>query len=143
MRRPLLALVLSACSLGASAVGALGTGAGRVRVPSDPWPDSPVLLRLLTLPSARRDGERLFRALALSPAEAAELRRLAQSEASFAQAARQVIGRREAAQLNKRIAAMRVEKDRKVRALLGSRYPAFREWVREWWAGQVRAAGSR
>jgi len=135
VRRPLPALLLSALAL-----PALG---GAVRVPSDPWPNSPVLLRLLTLPSARRDSERLFRTLALTPAEAAELRRLAQSEAAYAQAARRVIGRQEAAQLNRRIAVMRVEKDRKVRALLGRRYPAFRKWLRVWWAGQVRGARSR
>ncbi|GAA5532001.1 hypothetical protein [Deinococcus aluminii] len=129
MNRLFLALGLMTLPLGAHAATS-----------PDPWPGSPVLVRLFSLPAGRADGERLSRTLALTPAQIAELRRLARVEAAYGQAGRQVIGRQEAARLNARIAVMRVEKDRKVRALLGAKYPAFRQWVRVWWAGQVRAA---
>ncbi|GAA5511902.1 hypothetical protein Dcar01_00616 [Deinococcus carri] len=128
MKRLLLSLTLTVLSQGAQATAA------------DPWPNSPALVRLFVLPSGRADAERLTRTLALTPAQIAELRRLARSEAAYGEAGRHVIGRQEAARLNARIAAMRVEKDRKVRALLGTKYPAFRDWLRGWWAGRVRAA---
>ncbi|SMB90788.1 hypothetical protein [Deinococcus hopiensis] len=134
MKRLLLALVLPACAVGPAAA------APPARVVADPWPRSPVLLRLYALPASARDRERLTRALNLAPAEVAELRRLARSEAADSEAGRHVLGRQEATQLNVRIAAHRAEKDRKVRALLGGRYPAFRAWVRLWWASQVKAA---
>ena len=133
MKRLLLFVAVSAAFSGALPLSAA------TAVP-DPWPNSPALLRLYGLPTSYRDGERLAQALDLSPAEVAELRRLARSEASDGEAGRHVLGRQEAARLNARIATTRAEKDRKVRALLGSRYPAFRSWLRTWWAGEVKAA---
>ncbi|EYB66885.1 hypothetical protein DEIPH_ctg064orf0054 [Deinococcus phoenicis] len=130
MSRLLLALALTALPLGAHAAPTT----------ADPWPASPVLVRLFILPSGRADGAALTRALALTPFQVAGLRRLAQREAAYGEAGRHVIGRQEAASLNARIAAMRVEKDRKVRVLLGAKYPAFRHWVGVWWARQVKAA---
>ncbi|KQR28033.1 hypothetical protein [Deinococcus sp. Leaf326] len=105
--------------------------------PADPWPASEVLTRLLVLPAGRADGERLVRELRLSPAQVRELRRLAASEHQYGQAAWRVVGRDNAAALNTRLAGMRAEKDRKVRAALGGTYPAFRAWLRTWWATQV------
>ncbi|WP_034384811.1 hypothetical protein [Deinococcus sp. YIM 77859] len=118
----------------------LPPGVQAASLSADPWPQSPVLVRLFVLPSGREASRRLSRDLALTPAQVAALRRLAQSEAASAQAGREVIGRQEAARLNARIAALRTEKDRKVRVLLGSKYPAFREWVRTWWAARVKGA---
>lgn len=109
--------------------------------PADPWPASEVLTRLLVLPAGRADGARMVRELRLSHAQVRELRRLAASEHQYGQAAWRVVGRDNAAALNLRLAGMRAEKDRKVRASLGGTYPAFRAWLRGWWATQV--AGSR
>lgn len=109
--------------------------------PADPWPASEVLTRLLVLPAGHADGERMVRELRLNPAQVRELRRLAASEHQYGQAAWRVVGRDNAAALNRRLATMRAEKDRKVRASLGSTYPAFRAWLRTWWATQVE--GSR
>lgn len=109
--------------------------------PADPWPASEVLTRLLVLPAGRADGARMIRELRLNPAQVRELRRLAASEHQYGQAAWRVVGRDNAAALNLRLAGMRAEKDRKVRASLGGTYPAFRAWLRGWWATQV--AGSR
>lgn len=105
---------------------------------SDPWPASEVLTRLFVLRPG--DGVRLGRDLGLNAAQLAELRRLSRSERAYAAAARQVLGRGEATALNEKLVAMRLEKDRKVRLALGTQYPAFREWVRGWWASQVRGA---
>lgn len=101
----------------------------------DPWPTSEVLTRLFVVRPA--DGARLVRELGLTPAQAAELRRMAGSERRYGQAGRQVLGRAEAQHLNVKLAEMRTEKDRKTRLALAARYPAFRDWVRGWWAGEV------
>lgn len=105
--------------------------------PADPWPASEVLTRLFVLPAGRADGARMVRELRLSPAQVRELHRLAASEHQYGQAAWRVVGRDNAAALNLRLAGMRAEKDRKVRASLGGTYPAFRAWLRTWWAAQV------
>jgi hypothetical protein len=105
--------------------------------PADPWPSSAVLTRLFVLPSGRTDGERLVRQLHLTPAQTAELRRLARSEAVLAEAGRQVFGRDEATALNARIAHLSAEKDRKVRLSLAGKYSGFRGWVRTWWTQKV------
>lgn len=107
---------------------------------SDPWPAAPVLTRLLVLPSGKADGQRLVSGLGLTEAQVRELRRLAASEGAAGEAGRRVIGRQEAARLNAKITAMNAEKDRKVRVLLGGKYPAFRSWVRTWWGGEVQKA---
>ena len=107
----------------------------------DPWPNSEVLTRLFVIRPS--DGARMVRDLSLSPMQAAELRRMAGSERSYGQAGRQVLGRSEAQHLNVKLAEMRTEKDRKTRLALGSQYPAFRDWVRGWWAGEVRRSASR
>lgn len=125
----------------ALALLALTTVASAVTRPApDPWPGSPALIRLYLLPAGRADGERLARDLALRPDQVAELRGLAGIEAAYGQAGRRVIGRAEAARLNAELAAMRAAKDRRVRAALDEKYPAFREWLRNWWAEQVSAA---
>lgn len=148
---PLLLTLLGAWTLGSSlAATAAHTPSVQVRTaqthaapsrPADPWPASEVLTRLLVLPAGRADGERMVRELRLSPAQVRELRRLAASEHQYGQAAWRVVGRDNAAALNARLAGMRAEKDRKVRASLGGTYPAFRAWLRTWWATQVE--GSR
>lgn len=105
---------------------------------ADPWPNSEVLTRLFVLRPS--DGARLAREVGLSPAQVGELRRLAASERTYSHAAGQVLGRAEAQTLNAKLAQMRAEKDRKVQVSLGSCYPAFRAWVRGWWASQVKRA---
>ncbi|WP_339095763.1 hypothetical protein WDJ50_00145 [Deinococcus sp. VB142] len=114
---------------------------GTVLAAQDPWPQSEVLTRLFVLRPS--DGEKLARDLKLSPAQVAELRRMAGSERSYGRAAAQVLGRDEAAHLNGKLATMRAEKDRKTRLTLGGSYPAFREWVRVWWNGEVSGSQSR
>lgn len=144
-RRPLPARAALAL-LGLAALTAAGSRpvlGGWLHGSPDPWPDSPALIRLYRLPAGRADGERLARDLALRPEQVAELRRLAGIEAAYGQAGRRVIGRAEAARLNAELAALRAEKDRRVRAALGEEYPAFRAWLRHWWAGQVGAAQAR
>ncbi|MFC4639599.1 hypothetical protein [Deinococcus hohokamensis] len=129
--RPLLpALLLTFPSVPATAAAA------------DPWPAAPVLTRLLTLPAGHADGQRLVRDLKLTSVQVAELRRLAGSEAAYGRAGRQVIGRDEAARLNRNLHRMTLEKDRKVRLVLAAQYPAFRAWVRTWWQTQVGRARS-
>lgn len=108
--------------------------------PADPWPSSAVLTRLFALPSGRADGQRLIRELRLTPAQTAELLRLARSEAQAAKAGRQLFGRDEATALNAKIARLSAEKDRKVRLSLGGKYGGFRVWVRTWWSGEVSGA---
>lgn len=141
MKRRLLAARAGLALLG---LAALTPGAAGSRCPApDPWPGSPVLIRLYLLPAGRADAGRLARDLALGPEQVAELRGLAEAEARYGQAGRQVIGRAQAARLNAELAALRAEKDRRVRAALGEHYPAFREWLRHWWAEQVVAAQAR
>lgn len=144
---PLLLTLLGASTLGSglaatpahtvsTSVRTAQTRAATSR-PADPWPASEVLTRLFVLPAGRADGARMVRELRLSPAQVRELRRLAASEHQYGQAAWRVVGRDNAAALNLRLAGMRAEKDRKVRASLGGTYPAFRAWLRGWWATQV------
>ncbi|MBB5232632.1 hypothetical protein [Deinococcus budaensis] len=129
--------------LGLAALTPAGGRAAPAPWPGDPWPGSPALIRLYLLPAGRADGERLARDLALRPEQVAELRELARTEAAAGQAGRQVIGRAEAARFNAELAALRAEKDRRVRAALGEQYPAFRAWLSGWWAEQVSAARQR
>ncbi|MDB5046205.1 MAG: hypothetical protein JWQ08_2255 [Deinococcus sp.] len=126
--------------LAVGAVGwALSTAQAATR-PADPWPGGAVLTRLFALPAGRADGQRLIRELHLTAAQSAELRRLARSEAAYAQAGRQLFGRDEATALNAKLARLSAEKDRKVRLSLASKYGSFRGWVRTWWRAEVRAA---
>ncbi|SEI61898.1 hypothetical protein SAMN04488058_101152 [Deinococcus reticulitermitis] len=104
----------------------------------DPWPGSEVLTRLFVLRPA--DGQRLASELRLTPAQVAELRRMAGSERLYGQAARFVRSRGEAGHLNEKLGAMRAEKDRKTRLTLGPSYGDFRVWVRSWWETQVGGA---
>lgn len=129
-----------AASRAALVVAALSLS-GSVLAAADPWPQSEVLTRLFVLRPS--DGEKLARDLRLTPAQVAELRRMAGSERSYGRAAAQVLGREEAAHLNTKLAAMRAEKDRKARLALGGSYPAFREWVRAWWNAEVSGSQSR
>lgn len=108
---------------------------------SDPWPAAPVLMRLFILPAGQASGKRLVSELQLSAAQQETLRQLAHSEAALGGQAQTVIGRSNAAALNRRIALFRAEKDRKARAALGAKYPKFRQWVRLWWASEVKNAG--
>lgn len=109
--------------------------------PADPWPTAPVLTRLFALPRGKADGQRLSQVLELRPAQLQELKRLADSEARYGDAGRHLFGRDEATRLNASIARFNVEKDRKVRLALGGQYPAFRQWIRAWWADQVAQVG--
>ena len=108
----------------------------------DPWPTAAVLTRLLTLPAGKADGLRMVKDLRLNPLQVSELRRLAVSESVYGRAGRQVIGREEAARLNRNLLLMNQEKDRKARLALADRYPAFRTWIRSWWQAQVGQARS-
>ncbi|MFB9992582.1 hypothetical protein ACFFLM_11450 [Deinococcus oregonensis] len=124
-------------------VGTVGCALSPVQAatrPTDPWPSSAVLTRLFALPAGRADGQRLIRELHLTAAQSTELRRLARSEAAYAQAGRQLFGRDEAAALNAKLSRMSAEKDRKVRLSLAGKYGSFRGWVRTWWRAEVTAA---
>jgi hypothetical protein len=133
-----LRTLLAASALGLPLITAQAQAAASR--PADPWPSSAVLTRLFALPSGRTDGQRLISELRLSPAQTAELRRLARSEAVLAVAGRQLFGRDEATALNAKIARFSTEKDRKVRQSLGGKYSGFRVWVRGWWKAEVGAA---
>lgn len=153
VRRPASPLAFPACTL-ALCLGALAEGtwaaaqdtpatpptatqaplAARTPVPADPWPEAPVLTRLFRLPAGRADAQRLVAALDLTVAQVRELQRLAGSETLYVQG-----GATPATQA--KLAAMRAEKDRKVRLLLGADYALFRQLVRDWWRDQLRRAG--
>lgn len=125
------------------ASGALAAAAVR----TDPWPGSPVLTRLFALPSSKADVEQLADDLDLSAGQMQDLRQLTAGEVRSAKLGEEVQSRLQAQQLNTEISAMRVEKDRKARLILGGKYAAFRQWIREWWSRQVvrsrRAAALR
>lgn len=145
MRLTLTLLILSVLtSPGAQGhrVAAQQEDARQANAAQDPWPAAPVLTRMLTLPGGQADGQRMVKELKLTATQFSELRRLAGSEATYGRAGRQVTGRGEAARLNRNLQRMNQEKDRKVRLSLGSRYPAFRTWVRTWWQTQVGQARS-
>ncbi len=114
----------------------LGTAAAAA-VRGDPWPTSPVITRLFALPSSRADAARLARDLDLTAAQVQGLRHLQAGEARSAELGKAVQSRLAAQQLNLKIAAMQAEKDRKARLILGDSYPAFRQWLREWWSRLV------
>jgi len=113
--------------------GAIAAAATR----SDPWPGSPVLTRLFALPSSKSDVRQLAADLDLSAGQVQDLRQLTAGEARSAKLGEAVQSRLQARQLNTEISAMRIEKDRKARLILGDKYAAFRQWIREWWARQV------
>lgn len=115
------------------ASGALAAAAAR----TDPWPSSPVLTRLFALPSSKSDVKQLAADLGLSSGQVQDLRQLTAGEARSAKLGEAVQSRLQAQQLNTEISAMRTEKDRKARLILGSKYAAFRQWIREWWSRQV------
>lgn len=115
----------------------LASGALAAAVRSDPWPGSPVLTRLFALPSSKGDVKQLAADLDLSAGQMQELSQLTAGEARSARLGEAVQSRLEAQQLNTEISAMRTEKDRKARLILGDKYAAFRQWIREWWAQQV------
>ena len=115
---------------------ALNTG-GTLAAPSDPWPGSPVLTRLFGLPSSRADVLRLGSELNLSAFQMQSLRRLRAGEAQVARLGQAAQSRAQAQAVNVQVAALRGEKDRKAKLILGRQYPAFRQWLRVWWAAQV------
>ncbi|GGR49321.1 hypothetical protein GCM10008959_08200 [Deinococcus seoulensis] len=100
----------------------------------DPWPDALVLTRLFRLPAGQADAQRLIAALDLTVAQVRELQRLAGSETLYVQGAATPA-------TQAKLAAMRAEKDRKVRLLLGAEYGLFRQLIRDWWREQLRRAG--
>ncbi|TSA83104.1 hypothetical protein FNU79_12265 [Deinococcus detaillensis] len=106
-------------------------------VRTDPWPSSPVLTRLFALPASKSDVKQLAADLDLSAEQVQGLRQLTAGEARSAKLGEAVQSRAQAQQLNTEISAMRTEKDRKARMILGDKYAAFRIWIREWWARQV------
>ncbi|WP_161881638.1 hypothetical protein [Deinococcus alpinitundrae] len=115
----------------------LASGAIAAAVRTDPWPGSPVLTRLFALPSSKADVKQLAADLDLSAGQLQDLRQLTAGEARSAKLGEAVQSRLQARQLNTEISAMRMEKDRKARLILGDKYTAFRQWIREWWARQV------
>lgn len=108
--------------------------------PADPWPSAPVLTRLFLLPEGRNSQARLIKDLRLTPSQVSTLRHLADSESALAQQAQNVLGRENAAALNNKINLFNAEKDRKVREALEGSYPKFRQWIKVWWAEEVKKA---
>ncbi len=124
-------------ALGVTAFAAPITAAPITAAPTDPWPGSPVLTRLFGLPSSRAEVLRLSTELHLSAFQMQSLRRLRAGEAQVARLGEAAQSRAQAQAVNVQVAALRGEKDRKARVILGRKYPAFRQWLRGWWAAQV------
>lgn len=131
--RPAWWLLGGAALIGTVLAGTAMAAAGR----TDPWPSSPVLTRLFALPSSKSDVKQLAADLDLSAEQLQGLRQLTAGEARSAKLGEAAQSRLEAQQLGPQISAMRAEKDRKARVILGDKYAAFRVWIREWWARQV------
>lgn len=112
---------------------------------SDPWPGSPVLTRLFRLDGTggvkRSDTlRRMQQALGLSAQQMQQLRQLGALEQQSARLGDSVTDRLQARQVNAQIAANRQKKDAQARQILGSKYPAFRQWLRGWWQAEVKSS---
>ncbi|MER3417524.1 MAG: hypothetical protein C4297_15175 [Gemmataceae bacterium] len=115
---------------------------------ADPWLQKPVLPYLLLTQDSRLAGERqgLYRALHLSAQEEKALQEIAKQEQrrvrDLYQASQSMLldetnssADKQQAVLahNQGVSEAMAQTDRAVRLLLGSRYPAFRAWIRNWW----------
>ncbi len=113
---------------------------------TDPWLQKPVLPYLLLTKDERLEDEAqaLFTALHLSEEEEKALQQIAMEEQRQMQALYQEtqpivqdeklsLADRQVQRYNERVAKAMTNTDRAVRKLLGSRYPAFRDWIRNWW----------
>jgi len=117
---------------------------------SDPWMQKPVLSYLLLTEDQRLKQESwsLFAALNLSEEEMRSIQQIARVEQAQLQdlyAKTQAIALNESLSLadkqeaiqatnyNERVSSIMMETDQRLRHLLGSRYPIFRNWIYEWW----------
>ena len=113
---------------------------------TDPWLQKPVLPYLLLTKDERLEDEAqaLVTALHLSEEEEKALQQIAMEEQRQMQALYQEtqpivqdeklsLADRQVQRYNERVAKAMTNTDRAVRKLLGSRYPAFRDWIRNWW----------
>jgi len=117
---------------------------------SDPWMQKPVLSYLLLTEDQRLKQESwsLFAALNLSEEEMRSIQQIARVEQAQLQdlyAKTQAIALNESLSLadkqeaiqathyNERVLSTMMETDQRLRHLLGSRYPIFRNWIYEWW----------
>ena len=114
---------------------------------ADPWLQKPILPYLLLTQDSRLEAERqdLYEALHLSAKEIKALQEIAgreqQTVKELYQASQKTLFKasssadKEQAVLthNQGVSEAMAKTDRAVRQLLGSRYPVFRTWIREWW----------
>jgi len=120
----------------------------------DPWLQKPVLPYLLLTRDARlaRERQNLYRALHLSKAEINTLQEIAIREqqvvrelyqnsqnALFEEASSPAAKKQAVLAHNQGVAEAMATTDQAIRQLLGSRYPAFRVWIREWWMREQEA----
>lgn len=146
-----ISLLLLIGLVGAVAVQAQG---GETDAEDDPWLQKPVLPYLLLTADQRLKGETqaLFDALGLSEEEEKALQQIAVEEQrqvqdlyreswsilqdeSLSSAERQ----KAVDKHNEGVRQAMANTDRAVRRLLGSRYPAFRDWIRNWWLRERQA----
>ncbi len=121
---------------------------------ADPWLQKPVLPYLLLTQDSRLAGERqsLYRALHLSAQEEKALQEIAGQEQQavrdlyqtsqstlLGEANSSMVKEQAVLAHNQGVSEVMAKTDRAVRQLLGSRYSAFRAWIREWW-GREQAA---
>ena len=137
-------------------VGGVGVQAqgGETGSEDDPWLQKPVLSYLLLTEDERleREAQALFEALRLSEKEERAMQQIAAEEQQQVQAlyqesqeaiqdkSRSSSEKQEAAHKhNERVTESMVKTDQAVRQLLGSRYSAFRVWIRGWWQRERQA----
>ena len=137
-------------------VGGVGVQAqgGETGSEDDPWLQKPVLSYLLLTEDERleREAQALFEALRLSEKEERAMQQIAAEEQQQVQAlyqesqeaiqdkSRSSSEKQEAARKhNERVTESMVKTDQAVRQLLGSRYSAFRVWIRGWWQRERQA----
>jgi hypothetical protein len=120
----------------------------------DPWLQKPVLSYLLLTEDNRLEQEvqALFEALRLSEKEKRAMQQIAFEEQQRVQAlyqesqealqdkSRSPAEKQEVVRKhNERVTEAMIETDQAVRRLLGSRYSAFRVWIRSWWQRERQA----
>lgn len=128
--------------------------AGKTASGDDPWLQKPVLPYLLLTQDTRLAGERqnLYDTLHLSAKEEKALLQIAMEEQQRVESLyrdsqktvqdesyspveqQQAVDRH-----NQGVSEAMANTDRAVHQLLGSRYPIFREWIREWWVREQEA----
>lgn len=140
--------------IGLVEVIAVRAQAGEPGSNDDPWLQKPVLSYLLLTKNERLEGEAqaLFKALDLSKEEEKILLEITADEQREVQAlyqksqtivqdeSRSPAEKQEGVDRhNEGAAEVIADTDRAVRQMLGARYPAFRDWIHDWWQREQQA----